>query len=73
MNSYCVKCMASTTSVNSRLGVARNGRSMAISQCGRCGTKKTRFVSNASASAGKKKRKGAGFGDVLGSIARWVL
>ena len=46
MLSYCLKCKKDTESVNPRVSATRNGRTMILSKCVICGSKKFRFIKN---------------------------
>ena len=41
MNSYCLKCRKDTENIN-----PSNGRTMVLSKCAICGSKKSRFIKN---------------------------
>ena len=40
MLSYCLKCRQSTENINSRVSKTNNGRTMILSKCAICGSKK---------------------------------
>lgn len=44
MKSYCLKCRKDTDSKNVTLGTTKNGRKIARSVCGVCGSRKTKFL-----------------------------
>ena len=46
MKSYCLKCRKDTDNINPRVPKASNGRTMLLSKCGICGSKKSRFIKN---------------------------
>ena len=46
MLSYCLKCKKNTESVNPRVSATLNGRTMILSKCVICGSKKLRFIKN---------------------------
>ena len=46
MQSYCLKCRKDTESINPRLSNASNGRTMMLSKCAICGSKKSKFIRN---------------------------
>ena len=46
MKSYCLKCRKDTANINSRVSNTRNGRTMILSKCAKCGSKKSRFIKN---------------------------
>ena len=46
MKSYCLKCRKDTENINSRVSNTSNGRTMILSKCAKCGSKKSRFIKN---------------------------
>ena len=44
MLTYCLKCHKSTENVNSKVLKTKNSRSMLLSKCTICGSKKSRFM-----------------------------
>ena len=46
MNSYCLKCIKDTKNINPRVSNASNGKTMLLSKCAKCGSKKSRFIKN---------------------------
>ena len=46
MKWYCLKCRKNTENINSRVSETSNGRTMVLSKCTRCGSKKSRFIKN---------------------------
>ena len=46
MKSYCLKCRKNTENINSRVSNTSNGRTMILSKCAICGSKKSRFIKN---------------------------
>jgi len=44
--SYCLKCKTKTGSIGSEITTTKNNRTMEISKCSVCGTKKCRFIKN---------------------------
>ena len=46
MKSYCLKCRKNTKNVNPRVSKTSNGRTMVLSKCAICGSKKLRFIKN---------------------------
>ena len=44
MLSYCLKCKKNTESVNPRVSATSNGRTMILSKCAICGSKKSKFI-----------------------------
>ena len=46
MKSYCLKCRKYTENINSRVSNTTNGKTMILSRCPKCRSKKPRFVKN---------------------------
>ena len=46
MKSYCLKCIKDTENINPRVSNISNGRTMILSKCAICGSKKSRFIKN---------------------------
>ena len=46
MKSYCLKCRKDTENINSRVSKTSNNRTMVLSKCAKCGSKKSRFIKN---------------------------
>ena len=46
MKSYCLKCRKDTENINPRVSKTSNGRTMVLSKCTICGSKKSRFIKN---------------------------
>ena len=46
MKSYCLKCRKDTENINPRVPKTRNDRTMVLSKCAICGSKKWRFIKN---------------------------
>ena len=46
MKSYCLRCRKNTENRNPRVSKRSNGRTMALSKCAICGSKKSRFIKN---------------------------
>ena len=45
MESYCLKCKKKNTeNINSRISKTGNGRTMVLSKCAICSSKKSRFI-----------------------------
>ena len=51
MKSYCLKCRKITKNINPRVSKTSNGRTMVLSNCAICGSKKSRFIKNQEANA----------------------
>ena len=46
MKSYCLKCRKDTENINPKVSKTSNGRTMVLSKCAMCGSKKSRFTKN---------------------------
>ena len=46
MKSYCLKCRKNTENINPRVSNTSNGRTMVLSKCAICGSKKSRLIKN---------------------------
>ena len=46
MKSYCLKCRKNTENINPRVSKTSNGRTMVLSKCAICNSKKSRFIKN---------------------------
>ena len=46
MKSYCLKCRKNTENINPRVSITDHGRTMLLSKCAICGSKKSRFIKN---------------------------
>ena len=46
MKSYCLKCRKDTENINPRVSKTSNGRTMVLSKCAICDSKKSRFIKN---------------------------
>ena len=46
MKSYCLKCRKSTENINSQVSKMSNDKTMVLSKCAICGSKKSRFITN---------------------------
>ena len=46
MKSYCLKCRKDTENINSKVSKTSNNRTMILSKCALCGSKKSRFIKN---------------------------
>ena len=44
MRSYCLKCKKNTESINPKVSKTSNGKTMILSQCAICGSKKSKFI-----------------------------
>ena len=50
MSSYCLKCRKNTENINPRDSNTSNGKTMLLSKCAACGSKKSRFIKKQKAS-----------------------
>ena len=46
MKSYCLKCRKNTENINPRVSKISNSKTMFLSKCAICGSKKSRFIKN---------------------------
>ena len=46
MLSYCLKCKQNTESINPKVSATSNGRTMVLSKCAVCGSKKSKIIKN---------------------------
>ena len=46
MKSYCLKCRKSTENINSQVSKMINDKTMVLSKCAICDSKKSRFITN---------------------------
>ena len=46
MKSYCLKCRKDTENINPKISRTSNNRTMVLSNCKICGSKKSRFIKN---------------------------
>ena len=46
MKSYCLKCRKDTENINSKVSKTSNNKTMVLSKCAICGSKKSRFIKN---------------------------
>ena len=46
MKSYCLKCRKDTENINPKVSKTSNGRTMLLSKCAICDSKKSRFIKN---------------------------
>ena len=46
MKSFCLKYKKDTENINPRVSNTSNGRTMILSKCAICGSKKSRFIKN---------------------------
>ena len=44
MKKYCLKCRKDTENINPRVSNTSNGRTVILSKCTVCGSKKSRFI-----------------------------
>ena len=46
MKSYCIKCRKDTENINPRISNTSNSKTMLVSKCTICGSKKLKFIKN---------------------------
>ena len=46
IESYCLKCKKNTENIDPEVASSSNGRTMILSKCALCGSKKSRFIKN---------------------------
>ena len=46
MKSYCLKCKKDTENINPKVSNTSNDKTMILSKCTICGSKKSRFIQN---------------------------
>ena len=46
MKSYCLKCRKNTENINPRVSKTSHGRTIVLSKCAICDSKKSRFIKN---------------------------
>ena len=46
MKSYCLKCKKDTENINPRVSNTSNGKTVLLSKCAECESKKSRFIKN---------------------------
>ena len=46
MKSYSLKCKKNSENINPRVSNTSNGKTMLLSKCAKCGSKKSRFITN---------------------------
>ena len=46
MESYCLKCKKYTKNIDPKISGTSNGKTMILSKCAICGSKKSRFIKN---------------------------
>ena len=44
MLSYCLKCKRNTESIDPKVSKTSNGKTIVVSQCAICGSKKSKFI-----------------------------
>ena len=44
MWSYCLKCKKNTENINPKFSTTSNGKTMILSKCAICGSKKSKFI-----------------------------
>ena len=46
METYCLKCKKNTKNINPKISSSSNDKTMILSKCAICGSKKSRFARN---------------------------
>ena len=46
METYCLECKKNTKNIDPKVSSTSNGKSMILSKCAICGSKKSRFIKN---------------------------
>ena len=46
MKSYCLDCRKNTENINPRVSNTSNSKTVLLPKCGKCGSKKSRFIKN---------------------------
>ena len=46
MEWYCLKCKKNTENIDPKISTSTNGKTMILSNCAICGSKKSRFIKN---------------------------
>ena len=46
METYCLKCKKNTKNIDPKISSTSNGKSMILSKCAICSSKKSRFIKN---------------------------
>ena len=44
MLSYCLNCKENTESIDPKVSATSNGKTMILSKCAKCGSKKSKFI-----------------------------
>ena len=44
MLSYCLKCKKNTDSINPKVSKTKNSKTLILSECATCGSKKSKFI-----------------------------
>ena len=70
MKSFCLKCRKNTGNINPRVSKTSNGRTMVLSKCAMCSSKKSRFIKNEEA---KGLLSNLGVKTPLRKVNYWVI
>ena len=76
MKSYCLKCRKDTENINQLVSNTSNGRTMILSKCAICGSKKSRFIKNQEAKgilSNLGVRTPLSKVPILGDILFWIV
>ena len=75
MGSYCLKCRKYTEDIDPKITGSSNGRTMILSKCAICESKKSRFIKNQEAKGLLSKlgiKKPLNKIPILGDILFWI-
>ena len=70
MKCYCLKCRKYTENINPKVSSTSNGKTMILSKCAICGSKKSRFIENQEA---KGLLSNLGVRTPLSKCQYWVI
>ena len=66
LSSYCLKCKKSTESINPKVSKTTNGKTMILSTCAICGSKKSKFICSKELASAVKEQQAKGLLSNLG-------
>ena len=75
MKKYCLKCRKDTENINPRVSNTSNGRTVILSKCTVCGSKKSRFIKDQEAKgllSNLGNRTSLSKVPILGNILFWM-
>ena len=76
MKTYCLKCRKDTENINPKVSKTSNGRTMLLSNCAICNSKKSRFIKNQEAKgllSSLDVRTPLSKVPILGHILFWII